>query len=347
MSELTNERQTEIERKLQEEEILKRSAAPPQQAQNTPQAPSSWPANGGQQWQPQQYAQGQQPPTFIEPPGGYTPYVPEQPVQQPGLLERWKAKGGILGVLASILMFLVKVGAPLLYFLSKLKFLAIGLKLILMLGSMAVSMWAWSTVYGWKMGVGIVGLIFVHECGHALAAKLRGIPTGIMVFIPLMGAFVTTNRYGKNLEEDAFIGIMGPVVGSAASLVCFLLYFATGSPFWMVLGLFGFFMNLFNLLPTAPLDGGWIVPLFSPKLLAIGAVIAVVVGFSNHLIWILAVASMPRIISGWKADPATQPYYRVSAAARWKYGAAYLGLATVLAIAVSLSHNLLKSVVVQ
>jgi len=238
-------------------------------------------------------------------------------------------------------MFLAKVGGPLILLLSKLKFLLVGAKIALALGSMLVSMWAYSAVFGWRLAVGIVLLIFIHECGHALAAKVRGIPTGIMVFVPFMGAFVTTKRYGQNLEEDAFIGIMGPFVGSLASLACYLMYIPTGNPFWIVLGQWGFFVNLFNLLPTPPLDGGWIAPLFSPKLLAIGAVIAVVVGFRNPLIWILLVASIPRIISGWKADPKTQPYYKVPAAAKWKYGIAYLGLAALLAVGGSISHGVM------
>jgi len=265
--ETTGQRQTEIERKLQEQaELLSRSAAPGSQSSNVP--PSSIPE---QQQSPAWPAQP--PPPFQAPPGGYIPPAPEQftAPKQPGLLERWRAKGGVLGTLAAILMFLAKVGGPIILVLSKLKFLLVGAKIALAVGSMIGSMWIDSKFFGWHLAVGVVLLIFIHECGHALAAKLRGIPTGIMVFIPMMGAFVTTKRYGKNLEEDAFIGIMGPVVGSLASLACFLMYFPTGNPFWVVLGQWGFFINLFNLLPTPPLDGGWIAPLFSPKLLAIGA----------------------------------------------------------------------------
>ena len=79
------------------------------------------------------------------------------------------------------------------------KLLTFG-KFLLGGGSMLLSMWVWARFYGWPFGVGIVLLIFIHECGHALAARMRGIPTGIMVFIPLMGAFVTTKRYGKNIR---------------------------------------------------------------------------------------------------------------------------------------------------
>ena len=186
--------------------------------------------------------------------------------------------------------------------------------------------------YGWPFGVGIVVLIFIHECGHALAARLRGIETGIMVFIPLMGAFVTTKRYGRNIVEDAFIGIMGPIVGTLAGVACLGIYVVTRSEFWLALAQWDFLVNLFNLAPTAPLDGGWITPLFSPKLLAVGAVCLLFVVPYNPLIAVLALLSLPRIIAGWKADPKTQPYYQVTASDRGKFAVAYLGLALFLAL---------------
>jgi len=286
----------------------------------------------------QRAAPGQAAPPPAATPATWTPYAPP-PGKKPGLLERWKSGGGVLGTLASLLLLLLKIGAPVLAVLAKLKFLLIGLKLLtfgkLLLGggSMLLSAWAYATLYGWPFGVGIVGLIFIHECGHALAARMRGIPTGIMVFVPFMGAFVTTKRGAKNIVEDAFIGIMGPVFGTLAGVGCLLIYLAFPSPYWLALAQFCFFMNLFNLAPTPPLDGGWITPLFSPKLLALGAVLLLFVARYNPLVIVLAVMSLPRIIAGWKARPEDSDFYHVTAADRWKYGAAYLGLAAFLAVA--------------
>lgn len=254
-------------------------------------------------------------------------YAAPPPIQNPSVLQRKQKKGGIIGAIATLLLLL-----------GKLKFLFVGFKLLtfgkvlLTFGSMLISMWAYATVFGWPFGVGLVILIFVHECGHALAARMRGVPSTLMLFIPFMGAFVATKGGRRNITEDAFIGIMGPVVGTLASIICALIYFPTGNPFWLALAEWGFFINLFNLAPTAPLDGGWITPLFSPKLLAFGVVILVIVGFRNPLIWVLGIISIPRIISGWKADPRTQPYYHASKADKWKFGIAYLGLAALLGV---------------
>lgn len=274
----------------------------------------------------EQPAQGQPAPAAIS--QGVAPYYAAPPaVQNPSALQRKQKKGGIVGIIATLLLLL-----------GKLKFLLVGFKLLtlgkllLTFGSMLISMWAYALLFGWSFGVGIVVLIFIHECGHALAARMRGVPSTLMLFIPFMGAFVATKGMRRNITEDAFIGIMGPVVGSLASFACALIYFPTGNPFWLALAEWGFFINLFNLAPTAPLDGGWITPLFSPKLLAFGVVILVVIGFRNPLIWVLGIMSIPRIISGWKADPRAQPYYHDSKADKWKFGIAYLGLAALLGI---------------
>ena len=225
------------------------------------------------------------------------PPTPYYAVPPPTPLQRLKSGGSLLA----------KIAAPIALLFSKLKFLLVALKLLtfgkflLGGGSMLLSMWAWAALYGWPFGVGIVLLIFIHECGHALAARLRGIPTGIMVFIPLMGAFVTTKRYGKNIVEDAFIGIMGPVFGTLAGIGCLAIYALTPahSPFWLALAQWSFVVNLFNLLPIPPLDGSRLPPLF-----------------------------VRRPATG-EAAKASSP---VSPADRWKYTAAYVGLAVLLAV---------------
>jgi Zn-dependent protease len=285
----------------------------------------------GQQGVPPQWGQPQQgaPPQWGQP---QQPYYAAPDLQNASFLERKKSQGGIVGAIASVLLLLAKFGTIIFALLGKLKFLVIVGKLLLTSGTMLLSMWAYAQLFGWPFGIGMVMLIFIHECGHALAARIKGIPTSFMVFVPFMGAAVFTKRYGQDIVVDAFIGIMGPVVGTLASAVCAVIGIATGQPFWLALAEWGFLINLFNLIPTAPLDGGWIVPLFSPKLLAVGVILLVWVGFYNPLIWILGLLSLPRIVGGWKADPATQPYYRVPPMVRVKYGLSYAGLAAALAL---------------
>lgn len=263
----------------------------------------------------------------------------------PGLLQRWKSKGGILGALASVLALLFKLKSLLVAF----KFFGIAKALLITGGSMFISMWAYASRYGWGFGAAMVLMIFIHECGHAFAGHLRGKPWGIMMFVPFMGAFVTV-RGGKDAAEDAFIGIAGPIVGTCAGLCTIVLYVITKNPFWLAVSSWTFFLNLFNLLPVAPLDGGWIVPLFSSRILAITAILLLPLALLNPLILLLAIASLPRIISGWNAGKpnpkipaekalADEAYFRVSRADKWRYGVAYAGLIAFLATAVYFTHD--------
>jgi Zn-dependent protease len=285
--------------------------------------------------------------TSVSPPTPYTPVGGNQAADTPapGLLHRWKQSGGILGGLASLLLLLAKLKSLLFAF----KFFGILKTLLITGGSMFVSMWAYASSGGWAFGVVFVLMIFIHECGHAFAGHLRGKPWGIMMFIPLMGAFVTI-RGGKNAVEDAFIGIAGPIVGTMAGLGAVLIYGITKNPFWLGMAYVCFWMNLFNLLPVAPLDGGWIVPLFSSRILAITAVLLLPLTYFNPLIILLAAASLPRIIAGWNAgknnpkiplekQQADLAYFQVTRAEQWRYGMAYVGLIAFLATAAYFTHD--------
>lgn len=187
------------------------------------------------------------------------PIGPPPTLQQtPGTLARWRARGGFLGGLASVGILLLKL-APIL----KLGFL---LKGFVTLGSMLVSMWAYSTRYGWPMGIGFVLMIFVHECGHALAARRFKLPYAGMLFIPFLGGVVFHRKGNTTVVQDAFVGIMGPFVGTLYGLVCHAAYLSTGHAFWLHLAQWTYFVNLFNLaFPLAPFDGHWIAAVFSKR----------------------------------------------------------------------------------
>ena len=254
--------------------------------------------------------------------------------KKPSKLHHWQSQGGLIGAIATILLLLAKFWGPILVVLKQAKILAVFAKFgkfFVTGGSMLLAIVVQAASWGWPMAVGITLSIFIHECGHAYAGKRRGIPMSGMVFIPFLGAAVLLKRGGKNVAEDAFIGIMGPVFGTLSGLLCLLINLMFPSPFWLLLANIIFFINLFNLAPTAPLDGGWITPVFSPKLLLLGVVILFAVAPGNPLIWLLALLSIPRVIGGWKADPKTQPYYQVASRDRWIYGLSYLGLAAALA----------------
>ena len=254
---------------------------------------------------------------------------------------------GIAGILVAIGAALAKWWAVVLSVLLKFKGILLAAKLItagkLMLtgSTMLLSMFLWSYRFGWPMAVGLVLSIFIHECGHALAAKKLGHKLGIMVFVPFMGAFVTA-RGGKNVTEDAFVGIMGPVAGTLTAVTCVGLYAATHSHFWLVLAMLGFAINLVNLAPGRPWDGGWIAPLFSPKILLPGIVLGVIIFHANPLAWIMAIMSIPSTIHAWRHGHES-PYYKAATRDRWTYGLVYIGLIAFLGSALLSSAAFLRA----
>src|SRR5471032_1334285 len=111
-------------------------------------------------------------------------------------------------------------------YLAKLKFLLPVLKTG---GTMLISIWAYALAWGWQFAVGFVLLIFVHECGHLIAAKRIGLKVGAPVFIPFMGAIIALKEAPKNAWIEAQVGIGGPLLGTVGAAVCELIYLATGN----------------------------------------------------------------------------------------------------------------------
>jgi Zn-dependent protease len=132
--------------------------------------------------------------------------------------------------------------------------------------SMGFTIWFYSNFYGWAVAAGLVLSIFIHECGHALAARRYGLPYMGMRFIPLVGGVVFHQKGNTSVTEDAFIGIMGPVFGTLVGVTCATVYHFTHDFFWLRLAQINFGMNAANLLiPAPPLDGHWIAAVFSKK----------------------------------------------------------------------------------
>ncbi|MEO6434477.1 MAG: site-2 protease family protein, partial [Tepidisphaeraceae bacterium] len=129
-----------------------------------------------------------------------------------------------------------------------------------MLLSIIVYAWMFSGRQGWSFGIqfatGFVLLILVHELGHSLAMRYFGLSASPPIFIPFLGAVINLRQMPRNALEEAIVGIGGPVTGTLAAGVTYLIYLQTGSGLLLRLAEFGFLLNLFNMLPVPPLDGG-------------------------------------------------------------------------------------------
>jgi Zn-dependent protease len=206
-------------------------------------------------------------------------------------------------------------------------------KLLTTGGTMVLSVFAYALVYGWGYAVGLVGLIFVHEMGHFIAARRCGLNVGAPVFIPFVGAWVALKTTDLNAETEAYVALAGPVLGSVGAFACYLVALENGQPLWMAIAYGGFFINLFNLLPLRPLDGGRIVRAISARLWWVGLPVLALVFWwrPSPLLFIIGLLALPDLWTQYKgrvdASAAAVP-----PAVRLKYGAAYLGLLAGLAV---------------
>jgi len=165
-----------------------------------------------------------------------------------------------------------------LFLLGKMKWVFALLKIakVKTLISMVIYLATYAVFYGWKFAVALVYLLFVHESGHLYAAKKLKMPTSPAIFIPFVGAVIGMKERPKSAKDEAFLAYMGPLFGLLAFLPAIPLYWWTKEPFWAFVIVLGSIINLFNLIPMTPLDGGRIAAGISTKLWVLGLVLLLV-----------------------------------------------------------------------
>jgi Zn-dependent protease len=231
-------------------------------------------------------------------------------------------------VLAGLAALLTKLKAILL-FLPKLKLLTTA-------GTMFVSIAAYGLIWGLPFAAGFVLLLLVHELGHVIELRRQGIRASAPMFIPFLGAVISARTLGENALAEAQVGLAGPVLGSLGAVACIPLWHATGNDMFRALAFTGFFLNLFNLIPVSPFDGGRAMAAMSPRLWALGVAVMVIAGLTLHNVFVLVFALIGARSSWqrWKAIKAggeeAEAYYRVRAIDRLLVAAVYLSLVALL-----------------
>lgn len=209
------------------------------------------------------------------PPGDPPPPADEESRQRRGRGGSWAAIGATLAFLLgkgkTALVLLLKFGKP--------------------LATMALTIGAYAIIYPWAFAVGFVVLILVHELGHLWVAKRKGLPVSAPIFIPFLGAAILMKRNPKDAATEADIALGGPYLGTAGAVVCYLIGEYTNSGVWHMLAYVGFFLNLFNLVPIRPLDGGRIASAVSRWIWLAGVLMGPFLIWYTHsvlfaLIWV-------------------------------------------------------------
>jgi len=211
----------------------------------------------------------------------------------------------------------------------------------------------YSLIFGWPFAIGLVVLLFIHEMGHALVMKIKGIPIGALIFIPLMGASVIMRQMPQNARDEAEVGIAGPIAGAISSGVCLFLAQTSPNTIWAPLAYFGFFINLFNLVPIVPFDGGRVLAAIDRRVWILGflGLLAFMIWqwvngmFSIWLLFFVIMAASQLWTRGRAPNtPEERAYYDVPLRTRISLGVLYFGLIAVLVLGMSISHSLILGV---
>jgi Zn-dependent protease len=239
------------------------------------------------------------------------------------------------------------IGAGIAKFAAELKgliFLLPKLKLLTTSGTMLVSIAAYSLLWGWTFAAGFVLLLLLHEMGHVIQLRREGVKASAPMFIPFMGAVISAKSFGGHALKEARVGLAGPVLGTLASAALVPVWLVTGDEFWAALAFTGFFLNLFNLLPVVPLDGGRAMAAMAPWMWFVGfaAIAALAILFPNPIILIILLFGGMETWRRWKARRAggteQDDYYRVAPRHRALIAAVYIGLIAALVIGMDATH---------
>ena len=164
-------------------------------------------------------------------------------------------------------------------------------------GTMLLSVVVYAFIFGWRYAVGFVALLFVHEAGHYIAARQRGLAVGLPTFIPFVGAWVELKDLPHDAETEAYVGLGGPLLGSVGALICYLVAQSYDAPWMLAVAYGGFFLNLFNLIPLSPFDGGRITAVLSPRIWLLGVPVLVLLFIyrPSPMLILMAILAAPQV----------------------------------------------------
>jgi Zn-dependent protease len=269
------------------------------------------------------------------PPASPTPATAPEDVGLPPAQPRTGVKR-LAGPLAVLAAAAVKLKSALLL-LPKLKLLTTS-------GSMLVSVAAYSLLWPWTFAAGFVLLILVHEMGHVIQLRREGVKASAPMFIPFVGAAVAMKEMPRDALAEARVGLAGPVLGSLGAALLVPLWLATGDDFWAALAFTGLFLNLINLMPVLPLDGGRAMAAMAPWMwfLGFGAMVALTIWKPNPILLLILLVGGMETWRRWRArrsgDDADAAYYRVAPRHRLAVGLVYVGLILALGVGMDLLH---------
>jgi Zn-dependent protease len=216
--------------------------------------------------------------------------------------------------------------------------------------TMILSVGAYALIFGWWYALGFVLLILVHELGHYFAARRLGLNVGLPTFIPFLGAWIELKDKPMSVAQEAQVAFAGPFVGTLGATAVLWLAGEYHSPLLLALAYAGFFINLFNLIPISPFDGGRIVAILSPRIWLLGApiLVGVFLMIPSPMFLVILILLAPTIWmslkNAWRGTHVTEDarYHDVPREARIRWGSYYLLLLAYLCVMTHRVHEQLR-----
>ena len=199
----------------------------------------------------------------------------------------------------------------------------------MLLGSFSflATLWLYGLTFGWRFGIILALVLLAHELGHVLAFRNYGLAVGAPIFLPFLGA-LTPGGKPANDEEGAYIALAGPLAGMGLAAAALAMGLATHDPFWMLAANISALLNLFNMAPVLPLDGGRIIQAVWPPIVVLALPIFIIVAILAQLpilpVALIALFSVFWLAGSWRTALASTAD-SIGAPARIRVGLAYAG----------------------
>ncbi|MDO8571982.1 MAG: hypothetical protein Q7R79_04855 [bacterium] len=166
------------------------------------------------------------------------------------------------------------------------------------INTLLLSIIVYSFFFGIQFSILFVGMLAIHEMGHYIAFRIKGIPCSFPIFIPFLGAVIYPGKM-ERVEDEAYTGYGGPLLGGLAAIALFGVWFLTGKAHTVLLlvSFFAVVMNLFNLIPVRPLDGGSVVKAIGGwvKYIGLATLLAFIVLAKSPILLLVLIAALGEI----------------------------------------------------
>lgn len=211
-------------------------------------------------------------------------------------------------------------------------------------GSFVVTIAAYTTQFPLGVVTGFVVITLIHEVGHAVAIRAKGLRAGFMVFIPFIGGAVSMKGQPRSVYDDAIIGLAGPAFGTLATLVTLQIYKWTSDPLYLLIAFLGFFLNLLNLIPIGMLDGGRISAAITKWMWVLGGggIVYKVVDQPNPLSIVIAVLAAFQVYASIVREKTDPHFYEIPLLQRAAIAVLYFALVIFLGHQTWLTYDRLE-----